>query len=396
MNFEALATSDSQSEPFSRSMQVIGLFPELNGVGGVQEAGRLTAAAITEIVRQRGGNAEFLSLNDASGRSEFEVDGHSISLHGFGRAKVRFTYAGLVRARRVRKDASGIVVAGHPHLAIPADLIHRLYPRLNVVVIAHGIEVWKALSPARRGALLRAKLVFAPSRFTADKLTEVQGVPQEKIRILPWPLNPWFLQMASQSTDLPLPVGFPRGRILLTVGRWEASERYKGVDELIHAVAKIKAEFPDVQLVAVGGGDDVPRLLDLAESLGVSRCVHFFSGLIRPQIAACYSQADVFALPSTGEGFGLVFLEAMAFAKPVVGAAFGGTMDLIEEGSNGILVPPRAPLNLASAIARLLRDDSLRARLGQTGADLVRNQYCFGSFKVRLQNILNECEVPLS
>ncbi len=378
---------DAQAE----SCQIIGLFPDLLSVGGVQEAGRLTAAALSDISHEWDGRPDFLTLNDAPGAHAPNVNGRNIRSLGFGRAKVRFVLAGIGRARSLEKERTSIVIAAHPHLAVPAALMQRFAPHLKIVVMAHGIEVWSPLSPPRRHALVRANVVLAPSRFTAQKLSEVQGVRPETIRVLPWPLSLDFLRMTIEPAALSLPPEFPSGKTILTVGRWAASEKYKGADQLIRAVAQLRQTNPDLNLVAAGGGDDLPRLVELAASLGISDRVHFFPGLSREQIAGCYSRADVFALPSTGEGFGLVFLEAMAFAKPVVGVAFGGTTDVIEDGVNGLLVPPHDTQKLSDALSKLLHDEPFRARLGQAGAELVRTRYCFENFRDSLSGVLNEC-----
>jgi glycosyltransferase involved in cell wall biosynthesis len=374
-----------------QASRIIGLFPDLLGIGGVQESGRMTAVALSEIARERGGEVEVFGLNDLLGTHPIEINGCNIPLRGFGRAKVRLVSAGIARAYKVSGTSGGLIFAAHPHLAVPAALMQRFAPNLKIIVVAHGIEVWTALPTSRRRALLRANLVLAPSHFTAQKLAEIQGVPPEKTRVLPWPLSPNFLRFADEPGGLSLPSSFPTGQIILTIARWDASERYKGADELIAAVAQLQATIPDAQLVAIGGGNDMPRLVQLAESLGVSDRVHFFPRLSREQIAACYKCADVFALPSTGEGFGLVFLEAMAFAKPVVGAAFGGTLDVVQDGMNGLLVPPNDVQKLANALSDLLRDESLRARMGGVGAEIVRSKYCFTAFRERLRQILDEC-----
>ena len=391
MNQSAAARPMPPRDARVQARTVIGLFPDLLGVGGVQESGRLTAAALSEIVRERGVEAELFGLNDSPGINALEINGSSIPLRGFGRAKFRFVSAGMKRAYQLRGTGTGVIFAAHPHLAVPAALIRRFAPNLKIIVVAHGIEVWTALSPLRRRALLRADMVLAPSRFTARKLSEIQGVSPEKTRVLPWPLSPDFMRLAGQQTACPLPQSFPTGSIILTIARWDASERYKGADELIRAVAQLQATIPDVQLVAVGGGDDLSRLVQLAQSVGVRDRAHFFTGLSRQQIAACYARADVVALPSTGEGFGLVFLEAMAFAKPVVGAAIGGTLDVIQDGVNGSLVPPHDVQKLADALSNLLGDESLRARMGGAGAEIVRRNYCFAEFRGRLCEILDEC-----
>ena len=107
--------------------------------------------------------------------------------------------------------------------------MRRMSPHLQTIVMAHGVEVWKPMGPFRRSALIQAQLVLAPSSDTVKKLVGVQGVSPEKIRKLPWAMNPSFLRFASEPSGLSLPLGFPKqARVILTVGRWAASERYKG------------------------------------------------------------------------------------------------------------------------------------------------------------------------
>lgn len=283
-----------------------------------------------------------------------------------------------------------MTIAGHPNLALPAAFMNIVSPRLKTIVISHGVEVWQPLSHIRRAALHRADLVLAPSRYTAQKLNEVQGIPAEKIRQLSWPLSPDFLALTKDPPSLPLPPEFPQGRVILTVGRWVASERYKGVDDLILAVAQLRHNIPRLHLVAVGEGDDLPRLQAQAAKLDLNDAVHFLHGLSRKELAACYARSDVFALPSTGEGFGLVFLEAMAFAKPVVAARAGGSTDVVENEVNGLLVPAHDPEQLAHALARLLLDDALRANLGRRGLDKIHGQYSFTVFASELDAIVKD------
>jgi len=366
--------------------RIIGLFPELLGIGGIQAAGRLTAVALVEIAHAHGWRADFLSLNDSPAGHLLRADRREIEFRGFGRAKARFVLSGMANAR-----AGSLVVALHPNLALPARWIQRIAPSLKTIVICHGVEVWKSLPRLRRRALVAANLVLAPSTDTIRNLISVQGVPEVKIRKVPWPLDPGFLAMADNRDKLSALDDFPRGRVVLTVGRWAASERYKGADLLIGAIAQLRATRSDLHLVAVGSGDDLPRLRALATSLGVSEAIHFFENLSRTQVAACYAAADFFALPSTAEGFGLVFLEAMAFSKPVIGAASGGTTDVIEDGVNGLLVPPNDPERLAQALDRLLRDESLCAELGRRGAEIVRQKFQFSTFQAELERLVTDC-----
>jgi glycosyltransferase involved in cell wall biosynthesis len=365
---------------------LVGLFPALVGIGGVQEASRQTAAALDAIARSNGWRTIFLGLNDTPGNSHFAYGGRDIIFRGFGRAKTSFLFS----AAQAAWGGARIVVAAHPNLAVAAECMKLVSSRVKVIAMAHGVEVWQPLPRYRRRALLLADLVVAPSTDTATRLDAIQGVPHRKIRRLSWSLSPDFVRL-TKASNLPLPRGFPRGSVILTVGRWAASERYKGVDDLIHATVHLRTRIAGLHLVAVGGGDDLGRLRGLVTELDAQDCIHFLEGLSREELAACYAEADVFALPSAGEGFGLVFLEAMAFGKPIVGAAIGGATDLIEDHANGLSVLPHDKEGLVQALSHLLLDDSLRSDLGRRGAEIVQHKYSFEVFQDDLRHIVQEC-----
>jgi phosphatidyl-myo-inositol dimannoside synthase len=377
----------NSSRPAPKPVQLVGLFPDLLGIGGIQEVSRQTVRALLDISAKKGWSPSLLGLNDPPGVHEFSAGEHRIAFRGFGRSKLRFIVAALQNARKKPR----IVLAAHPNLAPIASWMKRLAPQIKIIVMAHGVEVWQPLPPPRHAALLAADIVLAASTSTVQKVTEVQQVPPEKIRKLPWPLDPEVLSMADAPEHLAAPEAFPSGPVILTVGRWAASEQYKGVDDLIRALAQLRSTHKDLTLAAVGGGDDLPRLQKLAAELGIASAVRFLTGLSKQDLAACYARADIFALPSTGEGFGLVFLEAMAFAKPIVAAAAGGSTDLVEHNVNGLLIPPHDQAALTRALDQLLRDHTLRSTLGQHGAEIVRHKYRFDLFQSQFAAILAAC-----
>jgi phosphatidyl-myo-inositol dimannoside synthase len=374
----------------SASTTVLGLFPELLGIGGVQESGRQSARALNEIAGRRGWRTEIFSLNDPPGEHHLLVSDHQISFRAFGRRKLSLVMSMIRKGVSVRGDHVQLVVAAHPNLALPAWFMKMLSRGTKTLVMTHGVEVWTRLPSLRWNALLHADLILGPSTDTVQKLIQVQGVAPGKTRKLAWPLNQNFLSLAECPACLKLPQGFPQGRVVLTVGRWAASERYKGLDDLIHATALLRATLPSLHLVVVGQGGDLPRVRKLAIDDGIADFVHFLEHLSCEDLAACYANADVFAMPSSGEGFGLVFLEAMAFAKPIVGAACGGTTDLVEHGVNGLLVPPGDIQKLVEALNGLLSNASFGATLGRRGAQLVREKYNFETFEVELEKILDD------
>lgn len=369
-----------------RSKRIVGLFPELLGVGGIQEAGRLTAVALQKIASKWGWSTEFLALNDPRGPQVLSPGEMEIPFQGFCRSKLRFALA----AMQIAAGETRMVLAAHPHLAVPGAQMKLLNRDLKMLAISHGIEVWEPLSWFRRIAFQRSDLFLAPSRYTAEKIAQEQSVPRNRIRRLPWPLSPGIIRMIECPGQMLLPPAFPRGLVVVTVARLAASEKYKGVDKLIQAVARLRTDFKNLHLVVVGGGNDLARHVQLAADLRISDGVHFFDNLSREEIAGCYSRCDIFALPSTGEGFGLVFLEAMAFGKPVIGGAAGGIPDIVEDGKNGYLVAAGDLGQLCQALTVLLSNEQLRVELGDKGAELVRAKYGFDGFCAELESILRD------
>ena len=219
------------------------------------------------------------------------IGAQEIVFTGSERAKGRFV-AAAIRAARKRagkgKRNIKLVVAGHPNLAPVIRAMRLGAPRLKSIICTHGVEVWEPLSRLRRSALRSADLVLAPSKYTAEHVAAIQRVTSEKIRVLPWALDPQFEALAPRAAKAASPANFPEGRVVLTVGRWRADERYKGMDTLITALPRLLPRWPELQLAMVGEGDDREWLEDLAEENGVRSHVHFLSGLSYAELAACY------------------------------------------------------------------------------------------------------------
>jgi phosphatidylinositol alpha-1,6-mannosyltransferase len=393
LDCEKLAKSQSTRQ--TRRV-LIGLFPELDGPGGVQRAGRHLASVMTEFAASRGMECRILSLNDGPELQRLTVADREIVFTGSERAKGRFLATAIRAARRQAgrgKSKIKLVVAGHPNLAPVASAMRFAAPRLKSIVCTHGVEVWDPLPRMRRMALRRADVVLAPSKYTADHVAAIQRVATQKIRVLPWALDPQFEALAPQSGKVAAPGNFPAGRVVLTVGRWRTDERYKGMDTLITALPRLLPRWPELQLAAVGDGDDREWLEDLAEENGVRRHVHFLSGLSYAELAACYAHCEIFALPSKGEGFGLVYLEAMACGKPVIGGAHGGAPEVIDDGKTGYLVAHGDAAQLATAIETLLADPALELEMGRQGKQRVENKFRFSVFAKSFRKILRElCE----
>ncbi len=217
---EEANSSGAEAGEHSRSLgRIVGLFAELLSPGGVQRAGRHTAAVLATWARQHGFPYVFLSLNDPPGPHRLEVGAQEYLVSGFGRAKARFVLAAL----RVAGPQPALVVAAHPHLSPIVWAMKARCPRLRALVLTHGIEVWAPMSHLRRRALRHADLVLAPSAYTARHLASQQGIPGQRIHQLPWGVDPQFaVQLDASTNHQPnhhLPPGFPAGRIVPAASR---------------------------------------------------------------------------------------------------------------------------------------------------------------------------------
>jgi len=357
---------------------LIGLFPELDAPGGIQRAGRHLALVMSEYAVAKEMEYRFLSLNDTPELHRMRVGDREFVFTGAARAKPGYVAAALKAARRRPK----LVLAAHPNLGPIVQAMNVVALGTKSIVCTHGIEVWEKLSRMRRNSLQNATLVLAPSKATADFVVDLHGVAGSRVRVLPWGLDPNFETKLMGLSGVSVPPEFPKGRVILTVGRWLAAERYKGMDTLIKALPRLLLRWPEVQLAMVGEGDDKEWLVDIARHSGVQKHVHFLSGLTYGQLSACY-----------GEGFGFVYLEAMARGKPVIGGAHGGAPEVIRDGVTGYLVQHGETEQLATSIDTLLSNPELAKKMGAQGKERVEKEFRFSVFAKGFKKILREiCE----
>jgi len=366
---------------------IVGLFTDVLPLGGVQRAGRHVAAVVANLASDRGIKVRFLSLNDPQGLHTVCVGQLEFSILGYGGSKFQFLRAAL----RVASRNPDLVIALHPHLAPIVSAMRLRNRKFRSIVFTHGVEVWQPLGSLRGGALRNADLVIGPSTDTVQHLIHEQHIPQTNVLRLPWGLDPGFEARVATASPTTPPAGFPlNARNILSVGRWNSAEKYKGADTLISALPQVLKTTPAASLVLIGNGDDRPRLEQLARDLGVSDCAHFLFDLTPEELFACYANCEIFALPSRGEGFGLVFLEAMAHAKPVIGGAHGGIPDIIEDGVTGCLVPHGDIERLTQTLETLLNNPSQAMEMGMRGKNRIAQVFSFAQFESQLTKILNQ------
>lgn len=211
----------------------------------------------------------------------------------------------------------------------------------------------------------RAPLVLSTSRYCIDRIRHHYGVPAQRLALVPEGID---LELWQSSTDPAAVADLDACREPFTVLCVARQYPRKRIVDLIDAFATVSACEPRARLVVIGDGPEHTTLSQRVRTLGLDGSVRLLGALPDDaEVRAWYGRASVFCLPSEQEGFGIVFLEAMASGLPVVSTTAAAIPEVVPDGEVGLLVPPRDPAALAEALLRLLQDPALRARLRDAG-----------------------------
>ena len=256
-----------------------------------------------------------------------------------------YVVATVLQALSLRID---VVFCGHLFMAPLALLIARL-KRAKLIVQMHGVEAWQRPTPLCRAAVEMADLVLCVSRYTRAQVLNWAAIAPERVVVLPNTVGANFTP--GDGSALRHAWGLGGKKALLSVGRISARERYKGHDRVIRTIPQLLEAGHDAMYIIVGEGDDRKRLQILVDQEGVADRVRFMGALDTTALVDAYRMADLFVMPSTGEGFGIAFLEAMACGTPAIGLNVGGTTDALADGELGVLT---CEADLASTLSRIL------------------------------------------
>jgi phosphatidyl-myo-inositol dimannoside synthase len=256
-----------------------------------------------------------------------------------------------------------LVVCGHLYLLPAAWLLARLRGA-RLALNIHGLEAWE---PSHKPLVnLVARFVDAfisVSRLSAERFVRWSRVPMARGFILPNCVDLNRFQPRSRDAALIERYGLQSSKVILTVGRLAAQERYKGFDEVIEIMPQLVMRFATLKYLIVGEGPDRPRLEAKARTLGVSDHVVFAGYVSESDKVAYYNLADAYVMPSSGEGFGIVLIEAVACGIPVIGSRVDGSREALLDGQLGRLVDPRNQQELLEEVTSVLRERSFHQRI---------------------------------
>lgn len=362
------------------SRRILLFLPGIATHGGIQRFNRTFCKALTTYAAQRSIDLVIISLHDPLGW--YDERYLQQPLDGCGSQPGRFVRHALAALMKPHQ----LVIVGHVDLGPLALPTQMLYPHSPVLTLTYGIDVWKRLPWHKRVALQHANLIWTISKYTANKLEVEQGIDRQSIDLVRIPIDPDFAAQLSawQASHLQ-----PTRTRLLSIARLQSVAERKGIDSVINALPSIRKKVPDVNYTIIGDGNDRPRLEQLAQQCGVADIVHFAGHVPDQQLLSYLNGTDLFVLPSRTEGFGIVFIEAMACGKAVIAGAHGGSPEVIDQGVTGLLVQHDDQSALTNVITDLLQDDAKRNAMGIAGQARVASIYDYQSFSVRLEQTLD-------
>jgi len=248
-----------------------------------------------------------------------------------------------------RQGPFDVVFCGHVYMAPIAWMVARMIGA-PYWLQTHGADIWKTRPDLLRRAIEAADMVTTVSRGTRRSLLGWVDLPPDRIRVLPDTVQDKFAP-GPPSEALRERLALGAGPILLTVGRLSAGERYKGHEQVFGVLPALRVQFPGLIHVVVGSGDDRAYLEQRALELAGASAVRFLGFVPEDDLLGLYHLADLYVMPSTQEGFGIVYLEAAACGLRVVGGVGGGSADAVPDERVGALVDPSDQAALVAAIA---------------------------------------------
>lgn len=260
---------------------------------------------------------------------------------------------GVVRLVR-RIGRVDLIYCAHINLMPVAMLLGRL-SGCPVVLTVYGIDAWSR--PRRCPPLVVTKgasAIVSISEITRNRMLKWCPFPESNTYIVPNAIRHADYGVRERRGDLVARFGLGGKTTLMTMGRMAAEERYKGFDEVIRAMPRLVEAMPELAYLVVGDGSDRPRLEALACELNVRDKVIFTGKVDDRDKADYFNLADAYVMPSTGEGFGFVVLEALASGLPVVASSKDGTREATRDGQLGLLVDPQDEGALIEAVRSAL------------------------------------------
>jgi asparagine synthase (glutamine-hydrolysing) len=323
--------------------------------GGIEKVSKVAGKALDELCIEAGNELHVCSMYD----EQTDVDPKYLNKNnftGFAIKRVKFTLECVLKGSRFET-----VILSHVNLLPVGYLIKLFSPKTRLVLIAHGIEAWQTFSAMKQKMLFKCDKILSVSKYTKDVLVKKNGFPAKNIQVLNNCLDPFLEEPVLKEKECHLLERYhlkKEDTVLMTLTRLAARERYKGYDVVIKSLQNLRKTNPGLKYLIVGKYDqkEKSRLDKMIAAAELQDHVIFAGFVPDEELADHFNLADIYIMPSEKEGFGIVFIEAMYYNKPVIAGNKDGSTDALLGGKLGLLVNPESIEEVSAAIMRMIKD----------------------------------------
>nr|WP_121270607.1 glycosyltransferase family 4 protein [Pedobacter schmidteae] len=320
--------------------KILFLSPEtFSGTGGIQNMSRTLAYTLHQLGKKNNWTFNHYSLNDQP--ADLITSYLPASLFkGFGKNKVRFTLQSIWCARN-----ADVLILGHVNLSMIGEVLSWINPGCKIWLIAHGIEVWRPLQGSKKSIWKIANQIICVSNFTKKQVVELHHASPVRCIVLNNILDPFIKLPEKFEKPAHLLKRYAlttSQKVVFSLTRMSAAEKFKGYEQVISAISRIKPGLTDIRYLLAGPCDmaEKRRIEQFVARHGLSSNVILTDYIEASELADHFLLADLFVLPSKKEGFGIVFIEAMASGLPVICGHSDGSTDAVRHSGMGTTIDP--------------------------------------------------------
>lgn len=353
--------------------------------GGIEKVSRVAGKALNDLCVEAGSTLSVYSMYDAS----TDIDEKYFpkkNFKGFAIRRLLFTQKAIFSG-----IGNDVIILSHLNLLPVGYFIKLLSPRTKLLLIAHGIEAWKKFRWLQRRMLFACDRILSVSRYTKEVIIKLNHFPAEKIQVLNNCLDPFLEKPVEKEKDKDLLKRYQLNKediVLMTLTRLDIRERYKGYDIVIEGLRELRKKNASLKYLIIGKYDEKEkqRLDKLIAEAGLQADIIFTGFVDDDKLAEHFNLADIYIMPSEKEGFGIVFIEAMYYNKPVIAGNKDGSTDALLDGKLGLLVNPSSKQEVSQAIESIICNKTNYLPDHQ----LLMDNFSFGIYKEKWGTVLHD------
>ena len=304
---------------------------------------------------------------------------------GFGARKTLF----VINAVKQGKNAE-VVLISHINLMLAGWLIKKINPSAKIMLMAHGIEIWGELNQFKRTLLNCCDKILCVSNYTLETIAAKHSLQKSKLAVLNNCLDPFLNNQQKNVEDINFRKKYffnADDIVLLTLTRLSDKDRYKGYDAVLEAMINLVGQNKHFKYLLAGGYSANEKLFieQLIKNNGLQNNVVLAGYVPEEELASHFLMADLYVMPSTKEGFGIVFIEAMYYGLPVIAGNTDGSTDALLNGKLGLLIQPNNPQEIEFAVNKIINNKNIY----KPNHQLLMENFGYNAYKKKLEKILS-------